>query len=205
MPKKSTTLYKEFEKKINSINKTRLRFESAFNSRIISDEDIKEAYAGLYLEVFTEFEGILEELFLGLVTGTITHVNTTVIRLIKITPSINAIDVLLSGKKYLDWLPYNQHTLERAKIYLKDKKQFSYVDSILLIKLEHYSKIRHAIAHKSKKAKHDFNTIISGHTLLPIEKTPKGYLRNVPNPRVNKTQLEIACEDLQFICHIICS
>ena len=151
MPKKSITLHNESKKKINLINRTRQRFENAQNNNYITDEDIIEAYAGLYLELFTAFEGILEELFLGLITGTVTHVNNDVERLIRITPSIKAIDILLSGKRYLDWLPY-ESTLERAKIYLKDKKPFSFLINTNTNKLSQYYKIRNAIAHKSKKS-----------------------------------------------------
>lgn len=204
MPKNSITLHNEFKKKINSIKRTRRNFENAQNANIITDEDIIQAYAGLYLELFTEFEGLIEELFLGLITGSVTHKNNDVVRLIKITPSNKAIDILLSGKKYLDWLPY-QHTLDRAKIYLTDGKPFSLLTSSNTNKLGNYQKIRHAIAHKSKKASDDFNNIISGLTLRTIERTPKGFLRNVPNPSVNNTQLEIACDDLLLFSHIICS
>lgn len=71
-------------------------------------------------------------------------------------------------------------------------------------KIANYHKIRNAIAHKSKKAMKEFGAIISSSTLLPIERTPHGYLRNIPNRATGKTQLEIISDELEAISYTLC-
>ncbi|MFB3041421.1 MAG: hypothetical protein ACE1ZS_06420, partial [Candidatus Poribacteria bacterium] len=72
-------------------------------------------------------------------------------------------------------------------------------------KITMYHKIRNAIAHKSKKASNEFQKIINGLTLLPIESTPQGYLRNIPNAATGMTQLEIIGNELTAISHKLCN
>lgn len=207
MPKNSKTLHKEFLKKLKALDDTRIKFEAAFSSSLIHDVDIRQAYAGLYLDLFTEFENLLEELFLGILKGEVKPNNNTVQPKIKIKP-ITELETVMHGtkaKKYLDWLPYSDNTIPRAKIYFVDGNPFSFLTEIQKNRIANYHTIRNAIAHKSKKAMNEFNTLITGLTLLPIEKTPQGYLRNIPNPATGKTQLEITSDELQAITFTLCN
>jgi len=207
MPKNSKTLHKGFLRKLKALDDTRTKFEAAFRSSIILDEDIRQAYAGLYLDLFTEFENLIEELFLGILKGDIKPNNVLVRSIIKIKP-IAELETVMHGtkaKKYFDWLPYSDTTLPRAKIYLTDGNPFTFLTDIQKNRIANYHTIRNAIAHKSKKAMNEFNTFTSGLTLLPIEQTPQGYLRNVPNPATGKTQLEIMSDELQAITYTLCN
>jgi len=206
MPKNSKTLHKEFLNKLKTLDNTRIKFESAFSASIIQPDDISQAYAGLYLDLFTEFENLIEKLFLGLLNGDIKPNNIEVKKKIFIKP-ITELELVLLGenKKYLDWLPYCDYTLKRATIYFVDGKPFSFVSKIQKDKISNYHKIRNAIAHKSKKAMKEFNLIISVSTLLPIEKTPQGYLRNKPSSAISKTQLEIISDELEAISFTLCN
>jgi hypothetical protein len=206
MPKNSKTLHKEFLKKLKALDDTRMKFETAFSSSIIQDDDIRQAYAGLYLDLFTEFENLIEELFLGILKGNVKPNNVLVRSKIKVRP-ISELETVMNGtkaKKYLDWLPYSDATLPRAKIYLHDGNPFSFLTEIQKNKIANYHTIRNAIAHKSKKAMNEFNRLIANLTLLEIEKLPQGYLRNIPNPATGKTQLEIVSDELTAITHTLC-
>lgn len=206
MPKSSKTLHKELLKKLKSLDKTRKNFETAFSASILSNDDISQAYAGLYLDLFTEFENLIEKLFLGLLNGDVKVNNPVVKRKVTIKPATETEIVLLGEKKsYLEWLPYAANTIDKAKIYFIDGKPFTLLSEIQKGKISNYHKIRNAIAHKSKKAMREFNDIISTSTLLPHEKIPQGYLRNVPNRATGKTQLEIISDELEAISFVLCN
>lgn len=206
MPKNSRTLHKEFLNKLKALDDTRIKFESAFSASIIQPVDISQAYAGLYLDLFTEFENLIERLFLGLLNGDVKPNNMGVSKKIFIKPITELESVLLGeNKKYLDWLPYPENTLKRAKIYLVDGNPFTFISDIQKDKIANYHKIRNAIAHKSKKAMKEFSAIISISTLLPSERTPQGYLRNKPSSATGKTQIEIISDELKAISFTLCN
>ena len=205
MPRRSYTLHRQFSSSVSSLNATRQRLELAFTSGALSIDDITQGYAGLYLDLFTEFEGLLEELFMGMLSGAIYTRNTTIVRKIKISPSSEAERVLLDTKEYLDWLPYTNKTIPRAKTYFQDGKPFTLLTNIETDKLSNYQKIRNAIAHKSKKAMREFEKIIDNLILLPHEREPRGYLRNIPNATTGKSQLELIGDELDAIAHKICN
>lgn len=205
MPKNSRTIHTEFLRKLRALNSTRVNFEAAFGSTIVTAVDINQAYAGLYLDLFTEFENLIENLFLGLLSGGVSHHNGAVVRRVLIKPVAEVEAVLLGEKKnYLDWIPYKDHTIPRAKLHLIDGKPFTSLSDVQKGKIASYHKIRNAIAHKSKKAMREFNAILSASILLPIERTPQGYLRHVPNRATGKTQLENISDELSAIAHVLC-
>lgn len=205
MPKFSTTIRNEFAQRIIELNATRTNFENAFNHGIISDIDIIQGYAGLYLDLFTEFENLIEKLFLGILNGTVSHINQIVTRKVKIKPP-SEVELVIKGEKrtYVDWLPYRENTIKRAKIYFVDGRPFTNLTDMQKGKLKNFHKIRNAIAHKSKKVNDQFQLIIQGITLLPVERTPAGYLRNIPNSSTGLTQLEIISDELLSIANDLC-
>lgn len=207
MPNNSKTLHKEFLKKLKTLDITRKKFESAFRLSIIHDDDIRQAYAGLYLDLFTEFENLIEKLFIGILKGEVKPNNTAVKTKVKVKPITELESVMIGEKrkKYFEWLPYSDNTIQRANIYFTDGKPFTLLDDIQKNKIANYHKIRNAIAHKSKKSMTEFQALISGLTLLQIEKTPQGYLRNIPNVATGRTQLEIISDELQAISFTLCN
>jgi hypothetical protein len=206
MPKRSRTLHTEFQRKVQALDLTRRNFEKAFANHLISDTDIIQGYAGLYLDLFTEFEGLIENLFIGVLSGTVSPDNPDVVRKVSIKPVSESASVIMGEKRsHLDWLPYGDNTIKRANLYFRDGKPFTLLNDMQKNEIANYHKIRNAIAHKSKSARNDFLTIIAGLTLLPVEKTPQGYLRNVPNASANETQLEIISDKLVAITHRLCT
>ncbi|GAA0871622.1 hypothetical protein GCM10009117_07680 [Gangjinia marincola] len=206
MPKFSTTIRREFSNRLIELNNTRANFELAFSNGTISDTDIIQGYAGLYLDLFTEFESLIEKLFLGILSGSVSHTDGTVDRKVSIKP-VTEVEIVIKGEKrtYVDWLPYKENTLKRAKIYFVDARPFSDLTVLQKNKLANFHKIRNAIAHKSQKVSDQFQAIIQGLTLLPVEKTPAGYLRNIPNSATGMTQLEIISDELLGIANNLCT
>lgn len=203
MAKKSKRLREGFTDKRIDLEGTRTKYENLYAAGHIDNEDIHKAYAGLYLELFTEFEALIENLFLGLLTGDYYSTDPLVIKKIKVVPRVGTIDVVFGGKAYVDWLPYD-NTHQRSNRFFHNGYPFSALTKIDKDRLFDLHKIRNAIAHKSKKAKNDFMTIISGLPLLPHEQTPAGYLRSIPNPITGARQFEIASSDLDDLAIKIC-
>lgn len=206
MPKFSTTLRNEFALRISQINSTRVNFENAFNHRQISDVDIIQGYAGLYLDLFTEFENLIESLFIGILSGSVSSPNNTVIRKVRIKPVTEVEGVIMGEKRtYVDWFPYKENTIKRAQIYFDQGRPFTNLTNFQKDKLAKFHKIRNAIAHKSKKVDTQFQTIIAGMTLSPVEKTPSGFLRSIPNAATGLTQLQIISDELLAISNNLCT
>ncbi|MEQ9147827.1 MAG: hypothetical protein RLP13_06095, partial [Cytophagales bacterium] len=192
--------------RLTELNATRVNFENALGNRTISDTDIIQGYAGLYLDLFTEFESLIERLFFGILSGTVSHTDNTISRRVLIKP-VTEVEIVIKGEKrtYVDWLPFKENTIKRAKIYFVNARPFSDLTILERTKLSNFHKIRNAIAHKSKKVNDQFQTIIHGMTLLPVEKTPAGFLRNIPNPATGMTQLEIISDELLGIANNLCT
>ena len=93
--------------------------------------------------------------------------------------------VLLQGKSYLDWLPYDK-TVELARTFLKDGLPFTVLADGDRSKTKQCMLVRNAIAHRSRFAKRQFEEKVIGDLNLPSrERTPAGYLRSIV--RVNPT------------------
>ena len=88
--------------------------------------------------------------------------------------------VVYGGKAYVNWLPYKEHTLKRAKLFFDSGEPFQQLSPLQKNKISEYHIIRNAIAHKSPNSLNHFNNIIAQLALLPREKTPTGYLRSKP-------------------------
>jgi hypothetical protein len=166
--------------------------------------DVEEVYAGIFLDIFTEFEALIEALFLGLVSRELRTVINPVTQIVTIKPAAKIREIVFSGKSYLDWLPYTDYTIPRAKMYFADGKPFSLLTVSQKDSLKSYHLIRNALAHKSDSATKKFSDMISSLPLLPNEKTPCGYLRSIPGVR-RQTQYEIAVINLQLIAKSLCA
>ncbi len=204
MPKHTVRLHEKFEQRTSSIERTRKKMELLLSQNNIDIKDIEHLYAGLYMELFTEFESLLEELFFGLYNGTYTSPNINIVRKSKITPVSEIQPVVYGGKAYVNWLPYKEHTLKRAKLFFDSGEPFQQLSPLQKNKISEYHIIRNAIAHKSPNSLNHFNNIISQLALLPREKTPTGYLRSKPQGS-GQTQFEIAIVELKLMTQTLCA
>ncbi len=201
MPGKTLTLYKSYNKQLLSIENTRNRCEVLFSAKSLDNLDIQLIFGGLFLEVFTGFESLIEDLFMGLITGKL--YSSTMKRKVKISPRKSVQDIVFAGKPYLDWFPYNTRTEPMAKRFFDGHISFCALDIVQKEEMQFYHIIRNALAHKSEKAENDFLSRLPN-TLLPSEKTPAGYLRSQPHSS-SQTQFEIASIELDSISRILCT
>lgn len=204
MPKSTQSLTTEFIKKTDILEASRIKMERLFTSRHITQTDIEQVYAGLFLNTFTQFEALIEDLFFGLLMGALYSKIYTIVRRVKMIPVSLIPEIVFHGKHYLDWLPYDECTLRRAKRYFVNAEPFSQLDNIQKQSLQEYHIVRNAFAHKSDSAQNKFQKIISGLTLLPDEKTPAGYLRSKPYG-TGQTQYEISVIELVVIARKLCA
>lgn len=203
MPKLCFRLYENFSFRTTSIERTRIKMEELLISQAITLNDIQHLYAGLYMELFTEFESLLEELFFGLYNGTYFSRHYTIIRKSKISPISEIQPIVYGGKPYVNWLPYKENTLKRAKLYFDLGGPFCQPSNDEIQLISNYHIIRNAIAHKSPNSLDKFNKIITALPLLPREKTPTGYLRSVPGG-TGQNQFQIAVGELKVLAYKLC-
>ena len=205
MAGKTTSLARRFDQQVSSLESTRQKMESLFSRNEVNRDDIEHVYAGLFLDVFTEFEALIEALFIGLLSGNLYSPTRNIVRKVRISPSAEVRNVVFGGRSYLDWLPYKNYTLKRAKLYFNSPEPFGILNSTEKSNLRFYHIIRNAFAHKSGKALREFNNLIAGLSLLPYEKRPGGFLRSRPSSISPQTQFEIAVFELRVIAGKICA
>lgn len=204
MPKSTKRVHDSFMARANQLAQTRLKMQGLLSSGAIDSRDIEQVYTGLFIDIFTEFETSIESLFLGLISGTLRSTNYPTRCKAKIRPASMTRQVIFGFRPYVDWLPYKDRTITRAKHYLDDGKPFTNLNDNQTSNLGDYCTIRNAIAHKSEAAYSKFQDLINGLALLPNEKTPGGYLKSIPNPAANQTQYEILVLELSAILLALC-
>jgi hypothetical protein len=205
MPKKTNSLAKGFSKKLALLETTRTRVEVLLLSRHLSVGDVEQVYAGLFLDAFTEFEGLLEDLFLGIVSGSHKSGVPTTMRRVKIVPVSLTQEICFEGRAYLDWLPIEKHTTKRAERFLNNGEPFSKLTKDEEKTIERLHLLRNAVAHKSDSAKLKFEASIQALPLLPQEKTPVGFLRSKPQGPAGFNQYQIGVSQLETIVQKICA
>jgi hypothetical protein len=204
MAKLTKRLHQNFEQQIVSIEATRSKMEALYHAGSINTSDIEHVYAGLFMELFTDFEALLEELFFGLLNGKLFTRVYPIVKKASISPVSELKNIVFNGKQYVNWLPYKENALQRAILYIDAGEPFCRLSTANINKITNYHNIRNAIAHKSENSLNKFNSIIAGLPLLPAEKTPTGYLRSVPHVG-GQTQFEIAALELKALTNILCA
>lgn len=203
----------EYIKHLESLDKRRIKLEKLLNQKSISKKDTEKIYESFFLDSVCNFESFLESLFFYLLTQNSLSNN---VKPVIIFPSYTAARrVVLNGKHYLDWLPYDDYTCKLAKIYLNNKgfpfptigyrsidknkntiDQFKKEMSDIVI-------IRNAIAHRSSHSKKKFKNMINYVSLPPREKQPGGFLRSRLSS--NQTRFEMYINTLAAIANNLCN
>lgn len=175
---------------LHYLEATRTRMERLFSDCLILRKDIDQVYEGLFLEVVTSFEYFLEECFIGLLVGNLTHARQSVQPKVAFTSHGLARDIIFAGRHYFDWLPY-KNTLDRSVIFFKGGFPFAYLSDTDSTVIQHVVVTRNAIAHKSIYSKKQFEKIVIGSKPLPPrERTPAGFLRSVFRISPSQTRYE---------------
>ena len=189
VPRPTTALSDDFTARLRTFERARAKFERLLLSGLVTRHDVCLFYEGIFLRTVTSFEGLLEELFVGLLTGAITPAPNVRPRVTFRSPSV-ARDVMLGGKAYVDWLPY-RYTEKRAKAFFRAGEPFSNLTKPEKKSLERMLTIRNAVAHQSRSARKKLeDEVIGTSPLLPAERTPAGFLRSVFRATPPQTQYE---------------
>ena len=204
MPKRTNSLFNIFTARSRELEKTRSKMEVLLDSGNIELNDIEQVYAGLYLDIYTEFESLIEELFIGLLSGRLYTNSYNIRRKVKISPVSMVQDVVFANKPYLDWLPYDSCTIPRANLFFELGEPFTLLPTKYKNDLDDYRIIRNVLAHKSASAIIKFQDMISGLPLLPQEKTPAGYLRSKPYSASDQTQLYLIFIEFEEMAKFLC-
>src|SRR2546421_13103840 len=115
MPRRPTYLARDFSAKLALLEQTRAKVENLLPQGHLVHSDVEAVYAGLFIDAFTEFEALIERLFLGLFDGSLRSVTQPVARLFRVTPKAFSRAVVFDGDSYVDWLPVQDRTIPRAK------------------------------------------------------------------------------------------
>lgn len=178
--------------------------ERLYRTNRIALRDLHSVYEAMFIRAVTSFEVFLQDQFIAIMNGNVTYqkVRGVSVRM-KAMPSSALPEILLQGRPYLTWLPY-EHTDKRALIYLKEGKPFSDILKPERDTMDGITLIRNAIAHQSAHAIKQFeNKVLAGLVLLPQEKTPAGFLRSVLRAAPLQRRFEFYATELGRIATII--
>ncbi len=178
MPAAATKVSREVAARARGLNAYVGRMEKLFGTKAISRVDINRTYAGACLGFCTYAERSLERLFLGLLMRRFVHEAAAVQPLVDIRSDRVARAVVNGGRKYVDWLPYDQFTEPRAEAFLSRGLPFTAMNKDDRKALQRLFVLRNAIAHESKHSLRQFHAhFTDGKALSGDQLTPAGYLR----------------------------
>jgi hypothetical protein len=195
---------KRFQRHLEKIEITRTRMDSLHSQGQIALRDLESVYEALFLRAVTSFEAFLEELFIAILREKTRYSQRRVSLRMKATSSAALLEILLQGKDYMQWLPFNE-TERRARLYLKGGKPFSDLTDGDKSMMKTISTIRNAIAHRSEFAMNQFATkVVGNQPLLPRERTPAGYLRVPVGARPATTKFDSYMGELSRLSATLC-
>jgi hypothetical protein len=204
MPRPSTAISEDFTARLRAFERSRVKLERLLLSRHVTRHDVGLFYEGIFLRTVTSFEHLIEELFVGLLSGGISPGHNVRPRL-AFRSALIAREVMLGGKPYADWLPY-EHTLKRARAFFRGGEPFSRIEGADIGSLNRILMIRHAVAHQSRAARRKFeDQVLGSMPLLPGERTPAGFLRSVFNATPPQTQYEDIAGTCALLARKLCT
>lgn len=156
---------------------TTIRYLARLQQKGLPTLDLHWATAGALLRFATYVERHIEDLFVGALRGKY-HFSPAA----RVEPALNintnqlARRVVLSGRDYVDWLPYGR-TKERAEVFFVGGRPFTALSNTDEQALQQLLWIRNALAHESEFAVRNFRKkVVAGQVLPPRQTTPVGYL-----------------------------
>ena len=109
------------------------------------------------------------------------------------------------ARNYVDWLPYDQFTVKRAKRYFSAGDPFSRFKPHDVNRIDKICIIRNAIAHRSKHSLLKFRKeIIRDLPLLSREKKPIGFLRSVYQANPQLTRYDELSFEMARLATLLC-
>lgn len=207
MPRPSSVLADDFRDYLQQLESVRIKMESLFAGGQLTEDEIEHVYSGLFLDAFTAFESLIEQLFINLLINDCQSSQSDVVLKANFSSYDIAQGIIFGGNNYADWIPYDR-TLQRSKAFFDGGYPFIRLKNDAALKrhinsIDRFAAIRNAIAHKSKHAQQKFEKEVSGSSpLSPRQKKPSGFLRST----VNRTQVqyEVITLELNIIAHHLC-
>lgn len=179
-------------------------YSTRLSSRCNSEADKNQVFAGAYVAYLGYFEQQLEELFVGLLTGKYVHPDARVKPLVTMPSRSVAKSLITGGRRYVDWLPFEQHTKQRSTAFLRDGAPFARIGRPERDALDRASVLRNALAHQSDHSQARFQaTFTEGRSLRASERRPAGYLRGFHS--VGRTRFEIQLQELVGVMRGFCT
>ncbi len=203
MPKPATALSDSYTSKLLTFERARRKFERLLDEGEVTRHDVSLFYEGILLRTVTGLEGLMEELFVGLLAGGIIPGRNVHPR---VTFNSHAVarDVMLGGRAFVDWLPYH-HTDKRAAAFFRAGCPFTNLEKADIKLLEKIILIRNAVAHQSRSARNKFEMeVIGAAPVLPVERTPAGYLRTVFRTAPDQTRYEEIAGTCAILARKLC-
>lgn len=191
MPTPASDIFLTLQRRYIKLDRTSSRVGQLHSEGKISVFDVEQIYAGLYLDAFVSLERFIEDLFLGYVSGLVTSPSTASHPLFHIKPASKAKDVMLGGKSYIDWIPYDSNTKKRAGVFFKRDSPFvtlSRSEEALLVQLH---QIRNALAHRSAHSLDVFKRLVIGNLPIPPrDRRPSRFLLTIFRANPSQTRLQ---------------
>lgn len=151
--------------------------------------DLNQVFAGAFVSFYAFFERELESLFLGMLSGRLVHPVGDVQPLVTFASEDVARQVVFGGRNYADWLPYDRHLKDRAKLFYRVGLPFVPIQPSDKEALEDLGVVRNALAHQSKHSLAVFQArFIEGQLLPASQQNPASYLRGLK--QLNQTRFE---------------
>ncbi len=205
MPSPATSLSRRFSGHLRYLEYTRTKTERLLARGQLVNRDINQVYVGLYLEVMTSFERLIEDLFIGLLKGTYTVYAHPVVPLISFRSLTAVHPIIFRGREFMDWLPYKR-TEERARQFFQNGVPFSCLEQRDKELIQKCMYIRNAIVHKSEHSLDMFERhVLSNQNLMSREKVPAGYLRSVFRATPNQNRYENVVQEIASMAAKLCA
>lgn len=171
---------RRFGTQIESVERAFQRTVSLHSDRRLGVDDCEHIVGGLFVSAVASFEAYLEHVFVELVLRKSRAAGVAANPRAKFPSGVVLRDHLLDGRSYVDWLPYKEKTVPRAKVYLAEGHPFTSVSNATRGFIKDWHVIRNAIAHRSDHADDAFRKrFVEGQPLLRRERSPSGYLMGV--------------------------
>ena len=206
MAKALSTLANDFNSYIKSLERTRQKIESLFDQGDLSRREIEQIYGSLFLNAVIMFESFIENMFLGLITNRFKIKTSKIVPRVRFKSAVVARDFVLSGKRYVDWLPYDAETGKRSRIFFRNGMPFTILNSREKDNLRKIQCIRNALAHKSRYSRQQFEKHVIGSTpLTKRERSPGGFLKSQFRVSPMQTRYENLINEIWAIMVKLCS
>jgi hypothetical protein len=110
VPKPATVLSDAYAARLRTFDRARHKLEALHSEGRVTRHDVSMFYEGIFLRTVTSLEGLMEDLFVGLLAGGILPGKNVHPRVTFQSHTV-ARDVMLGGRAYVDWLRTTSPTI----------------------------------------------------------------------------------------------